>query len=84
MRAVLPKLGLSRELVYHGVRREVFVAPLADNAVRFLRAETDHLQSTQRSAAELFGWFRERWLLPRASRDQSYRDFDPETLRLWG
>lgn len=83
VRAVLPKLGLSRELVYHGVRREVFVVPLADNAPAFLRGETDHLNSVSRSAAELFGWFRERWLLPRAARDQSYRDFDPETLRLW-
>ncbi len=83
VRAVLPKLGLSRELVYHGVRREVFVVPLADNAVPFLRAETDHVEPFSTPAAELFGWFRERWLLPRASRDQSYRDFDPETLRLW-
>lgn len=83
VRAVLPKLGLSRELVYHGVRREVFVVPLTDNAVPFLRGETDRLESVSRPAAELFGWFRERWLLPRASRDQRYRDFDPETLRLW-
>lgn len=83
VRAVLPKLGLSRKLVYHGVRREVFVVPLADNAAAFLRGETDHLEPFSRSATELFSWFRERWLLPRASRDQSYRDFDPQTLRLW-
>jgi len=84
VRAVLPKLGLSRELVYHGVRREVFVVPLADNAVPFLRGETDRLESVSRPAAEVFSWFRERWLLPRASRDEGYRGFDPETLRLWG
>lgn len=83
VRAVLPKLGLSRELVYHGVRREVFVVPLAHNAPAFLRGETDDVEPFSRSAAELLGWFRERWLLPRASRDQSYRDFDPRTLRLW-
>lgn len=83
VRAVLPKLGLSRELVYHGVRREVFVVPLADNAPAFLRGETDDVEPLRMSAAELFGWFRERWLLPRASRDQSYRDFDHRTLRLW-
>jgi len=31
VRRVLPQLGLSRELVYHGVRREVFLVPLASN-----------------------------------------------------
>jgi len=66
------------------VRREVFVVPLADNAVPFLRGETDRLESVSRPAAEVFSWFRERWLLPRASRDEGYRGFDPETLRLWG
>jgi len=84
VQAVLPKLGLSRELVYHGVRREIFVVPLADNAASFLRGETDRLEPFSAPATELFSWFRERWLLPRASRDQTYRDFDPATLRLWG
>lgn len=83
VRAVLPQLGLSRELVYHGVRREVFVAPLAENARAFLRGEVDHLDPYEVSAQELFAWFKERWLLPRASRDQRYRTFDPESLRLW-
>lgn len=84
IRAVLPKLGLSRELVYHGVGREVFVAPLARNTREFLRGEDDVLYLYEDSAAELFGYFRERWLLPRAARDARYRDFDPESLRLWG
>lgn len=83
LRKTLPLLGLSRELVYHGVQREIFIAPLAHNAAAFLRGE--HLQLTpyDRSADELFQWFRERWLLPRAARDGAYRDFDPETYRLW-
>lgn len=50
----------------------------------FLRRETERLETFSAPAAELFSWFRQRWLLPRASRDQTYRDFDPETLRLWG
>ena len=84
VRAVLPRIGLPRELVYHGVKREVFVAPLARNTGEFLRGETDELDPHPESAAELFEEFRERWLLPRAARDQRYRDFDPESLRLWG
>lgn len=83
IRTVLPHLGLSPELVYHGVRREIFVAPLAENARAFLRGDDDHLIAYETSVDELFAWFRKRWLLPRASRNQHYRTFEPESLRLW-
>jgi hypothetical protein len=83
LRKVLPLVGLSRELVYHGVQREIFVAPLARNANAFLRGENQRLMWYGRSAEELFAWFRERWLLARAARDDAYRAFDPETYRLW-
>lgn len=81
---VLPLLGLSRDLVYHGVQREIFAAPLARNTAAFLRGESERLQPYRRSATQLFEWFRERWLLPRAARDATYRAFDPDTYRLWG
>jgi hypothetical protein len=84
VRKALPLLGLSRELVYHGVQREIFVAPLASNAAGFLRGEHDRLRSYGRTAEELFQWFRERWLLPRAARDDRYRAFEAESYRLWG
>lgn len=83
LRKALPLLGLSRELVYHGVQREIFVAPLAHNAAAFLRGEDQRLRWYDRTADELFMWFRERWLLPRAARDDGYRAFDPESYRLW-
>lgn len=83
LRKVLPLLGLSRELVYHGVQREIFAAPLAYNATAFLRGENQRLKRYDRTADELFAWFRERWLLPRTARDDRYRAFDPETYRLW-
>jgi hypothetical protein len=83
VRKVLPLLGLSRELVYHGVQREIFAAPLASNTNAFLRGEQQRLRPFNRTAAELFAWFRERWLLPRAARDGSYRDFEAESYRLW-
>jgi hypothetical protein len=83
LRKALPIVGLSRELVYHGVQREIFVAPLAANAGAFLRGENQRLKWYGRSVEELFSWFRERWLLPRAARDDAYRAFDPEKYRLW-
>jgi hypothetical protein len=84
LRKVLPLLGFSPELVYHGVRREIFAAPLGRDAAAFLRGESELLEPFGYSVAELFSWFRERWLLPRADRDDRYRAFDPESYRLWG
>jgi hypothetical protein len=83
LRKALPLLGLSRELVYHGVQREIFAAPLASNTLQFLRGEHQRLKPFGRTAAELFAWFRERWLLPRAARDDGYRAFEAESYRLW-
>ncbi len=83
LRKALPLIGLSRELVYHRVRREIFLAPLAKNTQAFLRGESQRLHRYGRTAEELFAWFRHRWLLPRATRDDSYRAFEPETYRLW-
>jgi hypothetical protein len=84
VRKALPLLGLSRQLVYHGVAREIFVAPLASNSAAFLRGEHRRLRRQQRTADELHAWFRDRWLLPRAARDERYRLFDRRSYRLWG
>jgi hypothetical protein len=84
LRSALPELGLSRELLYHGVKREIFVVPMARNAQKFLRGEHARLQSYRSGSKELFEWFRERWLLPRARRDDRYRYVSADSLRLWG
>ena len=83
VRKTLPLLGLSSKLSYHGVEREIFVAPLATNTQEFLCGNHQQLQNRGQTADELFDWFRERWLLPRAARDESYQTFDPEGYRLW-
>ena len=83
VRKTLPLLGLSSELSYHGIEREIFVAPLAADTREFLCGNHQRLQPHGRTAGELFEWFRDRWLLPRAARDQRYRAFEPESYRLW-
>ena len=80
---VLSSLDLSRDLLYHGVRREIFVAPMALSAREFLRGEDDSLENSLWNAEEAFAWFRSRWLLPRADRDDRFKSFNPETYRLW-
>ena len=84
VRKALPLLGLSTRLQSHGVRREVFAVPLAVNTRPFLCGDDSKLTPYGESVDDLFGWFRERWLLPRALRTRSYRGFVRESYRLWG
>ena len=84
VRKTLPLLGLSSELSYHGVEREIFVAPLAANTQAFLRGDHQRLRHHNRTVNDIFEWFRDRWLLPRAARDRRYQAFKPEDYRLWG
>ena len=79
----LPKLGLSSEWLYHGVKREVFVIPLAKNTKQFLCGEDNEPVWYDQPTDELFEWFRERWLLRRAEWDRSYLDFQRHSFRLW-
>ena len=83
IRKSLMSLGLTSEMVYHGIQRELFVVPIASNAAEYLRGQHTRLRPKTYTLKELFGNFRERWLLPRAERDQRYREFETQTYRLW-
>lgn len=83
VRKCLAHMGLSTEWLYHGIHREVFVAPLAENARQFLCGEEPETRWFDQPAARLCAWVKERWVLPRAGRDQRYRAFNPSSYRLW-
>ncbi len=83
VRKVLQSIELSGELLHHGVRREAFVAPLAKNSREFLTGQDDQLVTLRQPVADLFEYFRTRWLIPRSTRDSRYRQWSPEEWRLW-
>lgn len=83
IRKCLLKIGLPEDLLYHGVKREVFVVPLARNTREFLRGEQSGLQYFGDGVNDVFAWFRERWLIPRATRGTPFGDFNPSSYRLW-
>jgi hypothetical protein len=80
---VLPKLGISREWLNHGVKREIFVIPLAKNSREFLCGHRDRLHWYDQSADELFQFFKQRWLIPRSQRETAWRSWRPDSWRLW-
>jgi len=79
----LPALGLSSEWLYHGIEREVFTVPLAHNTREFLRAEHSRLRWFQHSEKALFEHFRDRWMLPRLSREGQCRSWSKNEWALW-
>ena len=69
-------MGIDDDLVLlHGIRWEIFVMPIADNAQEFLRG-VDAVPTfrRQRTAGEISQFARERWIVPRGRRLPEYRD----------
>jgi len=78
VRTALEHLQLPADLLRHGVRRGVYLAPLATNAAAFLRNEAKQLRWYHRPLGSIVEYWRERWLLPRASRSTTYHDFNKD------
>jgi len=83
VRKCLQDLGFPEDILNHKINREVFAIPLAQNTKEFLKGQHSRLQWLDQSTGELAAWFSERWLLPRAARDDSYKSWRPEQWRLW-
>lgn len=83
VRKALQKLGFGPNLLRHGIQREVFVAPLASNAREFLCGKVSKPRFYKLSFDEAAEYWRQRWMLPRAARDPSFKNFRSEEWRLW-
>lgn len=78
IRQALKLMGLPEDLLRHGIKREVYGAPLGQNSLEYLRGETDVLKEYDRPASELTEIFRKRWLLGRAKRNTAWLEFKRE------
>lgn len=79
----LSALDLPRQLLYHGIQRQIFLAPLASNAFAFLKGDDERIHLFDRPAKVLCQTFLDRWLRPRAERVGDYKAFNREEYRLW-
>lgn len=68
----LRELGLSKKLLKHGLKREIFLFPLIANLTDYMEGRTDQPLFYDRPFDRLQVWWRERWLLPRAERVDSW------------
>lgn len=81
IRRALERLGMDTSLARHGFSREVFISKIATNAEAYLRG--DHKRAlygdlpSVKSAGDAA---RERWIVPRAHRDQRYLEWRVDDL----
>ncbi len=72
-RAALESVGFeSAEVLKHGIEREVYGVPVAQNWKAILRGEEQLVNSHCLSAHDIAAFCRDRWLVPRSLRDLTY------------
>ena len=75
-------LGLNpNDVLKHGIRREVYIMPVASNAQAFLAGRDEEPIFDYSTVDEIAELARKRWLIPRGDRRPSYRQFRREHLR---
>jgi uncharacterized protein DUF4338 len=80
-RAALQSLGFSDDLLRHGIEREVFLAQLADNALKLLRTGKGKPDlSSLLSADDVSALAVERWMLPRSERRPEFKAWKRENI----
>jgi len=76
----LERLGFSRDLLRHGVRREAFLFPLIKNLKDYMEGRAEEPVYFDRPFADLAMYWRERWLLGRAERVDGWREWRKEEI----
>lgn len=82
IRTCLKLLDIPEDLLRHGIRREVFLAPLAANWDRVLRGENKRIRRFDIPLDEVADYWRTRWAIGRADRRPQFRHWRKEDMRL--
>ena len=77
----LRRLGLPAELLYHGVKREVFLFRLVNNLEAYMEGQDPEPDYRDLPLSKLIAWWRERWLLPRAGRIEGWQEWRKEQIK---
>ncbi len=80
-RAALQALDFDEDMLRHGIQREVFICPMATNAMKLLRTGKGRPDlSSLLSASEVALLAVQRWMLPRSHRRPEYRNWKTDDL----
>ena len=73
IRTCLELLDLPATMLNHGIKRHVYIAPLASNYVEFLLGKDKKPIYYNLPSCELIEHFKKRWFLPRSIRCPEYK-----------
>lgn len=80
-RVALAKIGLNaNQFMQHGIEREVYAVPLAENWKEILLGKQSRVRAIHIRADEIAEYCLSRWMVPRSERDKRYLDYDPSTV----
>ncbi len=80
-RAALEDIGIDgNSVLKHGIEREVYAIPLAENWKKVISGEHQRVRSLAKPAAEISKYCLDRWIVPRSERDTSFRSFDKDII----
>ncbi len=82
IRTALKALHVDENHLQHNVRREVFLAPVAEGWREYLCGERDTFTPYDLPAAAIGEYFRDRWAIGRAERKPGYRFWRSEEARV--
>jgi hypothetical protein len=81
IRAALNELGINESVMKHGVQREVFYCPLAENASEILTKGRGRPElSSLKTVEEISILARERWIVPRAASTNEFKNWVREEI----
>ena len=76
IRQAAVELGVKAEVVQHGICRQVYVVPLADNTCDILLGKAQRPIYITKTTAETADYWRERWAIPRAQRHPEWKNWN--------
>lgn len=82
VRIALKLLNLPPQLLYHNIKRELFLVPLGSRSLEYLRGESKQIRYYGLSTEEISEFALKRWVIPRAERRKEYLDFKRESYSL--
>lgn len=80
MTRALERIGLPKDFLRHGVKREVYLFRLIDNLEAYMEGRDPEPMYRDLPFSELAKWWRERWLLPRAERIDYWKKWDSRKI----
>ena len=76
IRQAARELGLNADVLHHGIRRQVFVVPLAGNTRDFLLGRATCPEYMTKTSSQIAEYWIERWAMPRSHRFPDWRNWN--------